>query len=376
MLKFFPTNDPAMTLRLNRQLMAVYSYFLIWGGTVLGIQLGLASPDTPHLFLFASLLTINAVIFALIRSGASRVFADPSMTMAQMLAAIALITILMHYVANMRGAMLSIYFMIMTFAVFSLGRGKMIAMSAVIMAAFSALLGYEHLHAPDELILAQAIGQWVILLLGLAWFVFVGGYIYNLQLRIREQRESLRDNQLRLEESNQQLREAMSKLSELAVRDHLTGLYNRRHFMERLKESIAVSERSHDAFHLALIDLDNFKLVNDQHGHQVGDEVLLRFAQVARDALRRTDVLARYGGEEFIVLFPHGNTEGITEVLERLRQTFADLRHDHLISGLQVSLSVGLTVWQQSDDANSLVQRADKALYKAKDLGRNRLHFS
>lgn len=375
MLKFFPTNDPAMTLRLNRQLMAVYSYFLIWGGTVLGIQLGLASPDTPHLFLFASLLTINAVIFALIRSGASRVFADPSMTMAQMLAAIALITILMHYVANMRGAMLSIYFMIMTFAVFSLGRGKMIAMSAVIMAAFSALLGYEHLHAPDELILAQAIGQWVILLLGLAWFVFVGGYIYNLQLRIREQRESLRDNQLRLEESNQQLREAMSKLSELAVRDHLTGLYNRRHFMERLKESIAVSERSHDAFHLALIDLDNFKLVNDQHGHQVGDEVLLRFAQVARDALRRTDVLARYGGEEFIVLFPHGNTEGITEVLERLRQTFADLRHDHLISGLQVTLSVGLTVWQQGDDANSLVQRADKALYKAKDLGRNRLHF-
>jgi len=364
-----------MTLRLNRQLMAVYSYFLIWGGTVLGIQLGLASPDTPHLFLFASLLTINAVIFALIRSGASRVFADPSMTMAQMLAAIALITILMHYVANMRGAMLSIYFMIMTFAVFSLGRGKMIAMSAVIMAAFSALLGYEHLHAPDELILAQAIGQWVILLLGLAWFVFVGGYIYNLQLRIREQRESLRDNQLRLEESNQQLREAMSKLSELAVRDHLTGLYNRRHFMERLKESIAVSERSHDAFHLALIDLDNFKLVNDQHGHQVGDEVLLRFAQVARDALRRTDVLARYGGEEFIVLFPHGNTEGITEVLERLRQTFADLRHDHLISGLQVTLSVGLTVWQQGDDANSLVQRADKALYKAKDLGRNRLHF-
>jgi diguanylate cyclase (GGDEF)-like protein len=296
------------------------------------------------------------------------------MTMAQMFGAIVLITVLMHYAKDMRGSMLSIYFMIMTFAVFALGRGKMIAMSAVITAAFSTLITYEYLHAPEQLILAQAIGQLLILMLGLAWFVYVGGYIHNLQLRIREQRESLRDNQLRLEESNQQLRDAMGKLAELAIRDHLTDLYNRRYFIERLEEIIANSERSHDSFHLALIDLDNFKQVNDQYGHQVGDDVLMRFAQVAYDSLRRTDVLARYGGEEFIVLFPQGSTAGITEVLERLRKKFAELSHDDLIPGLQVTLSTGLTAWQQGDDANSLIQRADKALYKAKDLGRNRLH--
>lgn len=365
-----------MALRLSRQLMAVYSYFLIWGGTALGIQLGIFPSHTPHVFLFVPLFVFNVLVFTLIRSGVSRMFVDPSMTIPQMLAAIGLITALLHYAEEMRGAMISTYFMVMIFAVFSLGRGKMIVMSALVMVAFSSLIAYEIFYTPQQLILAQAVGQWSILLLGLIWFIFVGGYIHNLQLRIREQRESLRDNQSHLEDSNQQLREVMTKLAELAARDSLTGLYNRRHFIERLEELVAATERTGGTFHLALIDLDHFKLVNDQHGHQVGDEMLLRFAKAARGALRRTDVLARYGGEEFIVLFSQGDSADIAEVLERLRQNFASLHHDDLVTGLRVTFSAGLATWRSGDDATSLIQRADEALYKAKDLGRNRLQLA
>ena len=135
-----------MALRLNRQLMAVYSYFLVWGGTMLGIQLGIFSRTTPHLPLFASLLAFNVAVFVLIRSGASKIFADPSLTIPQMLSAIALITALLHYAEEMRGAMISVYFMVMTFGVFALDRTKMIAMSAVVMAAFSALIVYEFIY--------------------------------------------------------------------------------------------------------------------------------------------------------------------------------------------------------------------------------------
>ncbi|WP_229145968.1 diguanylate cyclase [Alcanivorax sp. 1008] len=365
-----------MALRLNRQLMAVYSYILVWGGTMLAMQLGIFSYDTPHKPLFASLLVFNAIVFALIRSGASKIFSDPSLTIAQMLSAITLVTALLHYAEEMRGAMISIYFMVMTFGVFALDRTKMIVMSAVVIVAFTGLIVYEFIYSPKLMVFSLAVGQWMILLLGLIWFVFVGGYIHNLQQRIREQRESLRDNHSRLEESHTQLHAAMEKLAEIAVRDSLTGLYNRRHFIERLEEAIAIANRSREPFYLALIDLDHFKQVNDLHGHQVGDEILVRFSTLARQTLRRSDVLARYGGEEFIVLFPDGGREGITEVLERLRESFAAMSHDDLVPGLKVTLSAGLAGWRPEDNSDSLTRRADDRLYAAKHQGRNRLQAS
>lgn len=376
MLQLIPRHDPVMALRINRQLMAVYSYFLVWGGTMLGIQLGIFTHNTPHLPLFASLLTFNVFVFALIRSGASKIFSDPSLTIPQMLSAIALITALLHYAEEMRGAMISIYFMVMTFGVFALDRTKMIVMSAAVIAAFSGLILYEFIYSPQQLVFAIVFGQWSILLLGLIWFVFVGGYIHNLQQRIREQRESLRDSHSRLEESHQQLHGAMEKLAEIAVRDSLTGLYNRRHFIERLEEVIAIAERSRQPFHLALIDLDHFKQVNDQHGHQVGDEILIRFSALARQTLRRSDVIARYGGEEFIVLFPEGSGEDIAEVLDRLRETFASMPHNDLVPDLRVTLSAGLAGWRPGDDADSITLRADEALYIAKGRGRNCLQVT
>ncbi|PKM21785.1 MAG: GGDEF domain-containing protein [Gammaproteobacteria bacterium HGW-Gammaproteobacteria-14] len=356
--------------------MAVYSYSLVWAGIFMGMQLGIFSPDTPHLLLFGALLAFNMLVYFLIRTGVSTLLDDPSMTVAQMLSAIVLITLLLHYAEEMRGAMISIYFMVMTFGVFALDRRKMIAMSGMVMLAFSGLIVYEIIATPEKVIFGIVFGQWSILLLGLIWFVFVGGYIHNLQQRIREQRESLRDSHSRLEETYIQLSEAMERLAEIAVRDSLTGLYNRRHFIDRLEEAIALAERSGDSFHLALIDLDHFKKVNDSHGHQVGDNILQRFANIARQTLRRSDVLARYGGEEFIVLFPEGGAEDIAEVLERLRENFSTLIHDDLVAGLRVTLSAGLANWRPGDNADNLTLRADEALYTAKHKGRNRLEVA
>jgi len=360
-------------IRLRRQLMALYSYTLVWLGIVAGMELGIFDPETPHGWIFFFIYASNAVVYVAIRTGASRLLNDPSLTVAQMVIGILGITAILHYANEIRGAMLSIYFMVMTFGVFALDRFKMLMMSLFIMTCYTALVLWEWQTYSENQIFGISLSQWTILALGLTWFVYVGGHMYNLQQRIREQRESLRDNQQRLSESNNRLQSAMERLAEIAVRDSLTGLFNRRHFLERLDEELALAERGGRHLHVALIDLDHFKKVNDQHGHQVGDQVLRKFADVARRELRRSDVIARYGGEEFIVLFNEGSTADIQQVLERLRVQFALACRNDINSQLQATLSAGLAVWQADDRAETITLRADRALYQAKHKGRNRL---
>lgn len=365
--------DKATALRLRRQIMAIYSYALAWAGISAGIAIGLLDVDTPHWSIFIALFCANAVIYIAIRSGASTALKDPSLTAAQMMIGIIAVTAILHYSGEIRGSMTAIYFMIMTFGVFALSRSKMVLMSMFILTSYTILIFWEWHAEPHNQIFAISLGQWAILALGLAWFVYVGGHIYNLQHRIREQRESLRDNHQRLKESHIQLHEAMAQLAEIAVRDELTGLFNRRHFLERLDEALARSERGNLPLHVALIDLDHFKLVNDQHGHQVGDLVLRKFSDVAKRELRRSDVVARYGGEEFIILFTEGGTADIKIVLERLRIEFTLACSRDISADLSTTLSIGLAAWAPSDRPETITLRADNALYRAKDLGRNRL---
>lgn len=371
--RLFPDKDSNTRLRLRRQRMALYSFGLIWLGIVVGIELSIFDPLIPHTPIFAVLYAANAVVYLLIRSGTSRRLRDPSLTIPQMVLATLAVTVILHYTSDIRGAMQSIYFMVMTFGVFALDRLRMFAMSLFILISYTSLVAYEWIVQPQSQIFGITFGLWMILALGLAWFVYVGGYIYNLQQRIREQRQTLRDNQQRLTDTNAQLHKAMTRLEEIAVRDELTGLFNRRHFLARLDEELARTERGGTRLHIALIDLDHFKEVNDVHGHQVGDLVLRKFADVAQRELRRSDVVARYGGEEFIALFAEGESGDIAQVLERLRIDFASACVRDINPQMTVTLSAGLAAWREGDTPDSIIQRADQALYKAKADGRNRL---
>ncbi|MBZ2187794.1 GGDEF domain-containing protein [Alcanivorax sp. JB21] len=352
--------------------MAIYSYLLVWGGVLLGMQIGYFEPDTPHQWLFGGTLALNLLVFFLIQGGFSERWRDPSLTTPQMIIGILLITLLLHYSRDMRGAMLAIYFMVMTFGVFALARRRMIVMALFVLACFITLEVVEYLDAPQYKIVSLSLGHLSILTMGLAWFIYVGGHIHNLQQRNRDQRTSLQAQQRHLEQINQQLQDAMARLEEVAIRDSLTGLFNRRHFMERIEEEMARAERQGNPLHLALIDLDHFKKINDTWGHQAGDQVLVRFAETARNTLRRSDLIARYGGEEFVILLTAGDTHDIRQVLERLRSTLSGL-HFGGQAGFQVTLSAGLATWRQGDTVDSLFQRADVALYRAKNTGRNRL---
>jgi diguanylate cyclase (GGDEF)-like protein len=124
---------------------------------------------------------------------------------------------------------------------------------------------------------------------------------------------------------------------------------------------------------LALIDLDHFKRINDQHGHASGDRVLQTFATVAQACLRDGDVLARYGGEEFVLLLPNTDADQLTACCERLREAFAGAEPVG-VKVESISLSAGMTLLEAGDDLDEALHRADQALYRAKHSGRNCCH--
>ena len=161
-------------------------------------------------------------------------------------------------------------------------------------------------------------------------------------------------------------------LCELAATDGLTGLYNHQHFFSRLRGAVSLARRSGQPLSVIMIDIDHFKLVNDQFGHAQGDTVLRAVASLLRGAARKEDIAARYGGEEFAVILPNTGAEGATHLAERFRVRVQELEFHRDERSFSVTVSLGIADFEPGLDPEVLVDRADQALYSAKSQGRNR----
>jgi two-component system cell cycle response regulator len=184
---------------------------------------------------------------------------------------------------------------------------------------------------------------------------------------------------LRIKSLQDQLWSAKAQLEKLSVTDGLTGLYNRRHFEERLRDEFRRAHRYSDPFSLIMLDLDHFKDVNDRYGHLLGDEVLRSTAGLLRASVRELDICSRYGGEEFAVILPKTHVQGALTVAERI---LVEMRRKSLVgeatgSGareeVRVTTSIGIAFYPSKDvtSPEMLVKFADEALYRAKHEGRN-----
>jgi diguanylate cyclase (GGDEF)-like protein len=188
--------------------------------------------------------------------------------------------------------------------------------------------------------------------------------------------EMNRELEAKVHERTHDLAEANSRLAQLAVTDGLTGLYNHRHFHERLSLEAERSGRNGLPLSLLMIDVDHFKHYNDQHGHPAGDEVLRQVARLLTDGRRANDLVARYGGEEFSIVLVETTKFTAAKLAERLRERIAahPFPHAEAQPGGSMSVSVGVaTLPDDADDAVALVRVADVALYGAKRAGRNRV---
>jgi len=176
-----------------------------------------------------------------------------------------------------------------------------------------------------------------------------------------------------LRDSSARIQEQALEMKELSIRDHLTGLYNRRYFDEQAEKVYSNMVRYEHPLSVMICDLDHFKKVNDKYSHALGDEVLKRFAVIVAENTRAADIAARYGGEEFVVLFPE--TEGADALVscEKLRRSVEEYDWDELQDGLRVTISIGLTDNIALGSVEKMLKEADERLHRAKEGGRNRL---
>ena len=172
-----------------------------------------------------------------------------------------------------------------------------------------------------------------------------------------------------------ELRLAEERARSLAITDPLTEIFNRRHFFAMLEGEISRVHRYQGGFGLLMLDIDHFKNVNDEYGHQVGDQVLRAVAALGKASLRDIDTVARYGGEEFVALLPETSLENTLLAAERLRQKLETTPILTAAGPVSITASLGVTIYHETLDktAESVLERADLALYQAKELGRNRV---
>ncbi len=172
-----------------------------------------------------------------------------------------------------------------------------------------------------------------------------------------------------------EIRLAMAKMAQMATRDELTGLYNRRYFMEALEREVARARRYGSELVICMVDLDHFKQVNDTYGHPAGDRVLAEIGRMLKEYIREGDLLCRYGGDEFSVILPNTDAQKAQVVSDRFREILEGHQFTHNSSPFNITVSVGIA----SHDSTTcqfplqLLERADQALYQAKAGGRNQV---
>lgn len=192
------------------------------------------------------------------------------------------------------------------------------------------------------------------------------------KLLAEKNRDALLNEMKRTQEINAELQKALLRIETLANHDELTGLNNRRFIMEMLGIQKSRSDRTGETFSIIMLDIDNFKQINDKYGHTGGDRVLQEVAGVVQSAMRTTDISARYGGEEFLLVLGEANEETALICAERLRRMIESIVFSGFEAEFVVTASLGLTEYRRKEDLLQTITRADTALYRAKNLGRNR----
>ena len=298
------------------------------------------------------------VMTAFIRSGETARLRDPSLTIPQMVWTITSGAVAYVLAGDARGLVLSVLAMILFFGTFGLTVAEVIGIGVYALLAFASAIGVSsrfNANASGYLDIADAL----MVLILLSGCIALNLRIQRIRAKLQQQREALA--------------QALEVNRELATRDELTGLLNRRAMLDLMALEHRRSLRSGRPMLLAQLDIDHFKPINDQHGHATGDRALQAFAGTVRASVRDTDVLARWGGEEFVLMLTDTSADHARKLLERIRQAVQALEIAHSAGSLQLTVSIGLAQHLPGETVEHTLERADQALYRAKALGRNRV---
>ncbi|MEK1906920.1 MAG: GGDEF domain-containing protein [Pseudomonas sp.] len=353
--------DEQQQLRIRRFMMSVAMYVLAAVPQGVSLYAGV-SPSWVMPTWVAMALVTNLCFYLLFRFNLNLRFKDPSLTIAQMLAAIAMVLFTQVYAGQGRGAYLVVLLIIMVFGTFKLHTRQLLALSLLTIGAYAATLPLIRWLEGERFNLAVEMILWCSFSAFLPFISILGGNISELRKKLMA--------------SNAQLQEVLQQVTELATHDELTGAYNRRYLLEMLSHEKNRTDRGGGGFCVCLFDLDHFKRVNDNYGHPAGDTVLKTFAATVEPLLRSTDFFARYGGEEFLLFLPQTSLEMAQHCIKRIQDALADASFEGFEADFRVTASIGVAQYYLQESVPMLIERADKALYRAKQNGRNRMELA
>jgi diguanylate cyclase len=353
-----PKDDWKQALRIRRFFMAVAAYTFCVPLGYVSYLAGFMEWEAIAGYVIIMLI-INIILYIVFRTGLNLKQADPSLTAIQMCAAILSMMYVMYFANEARGSLLLVYVIILMFGIFRLNTRTFLYVSAFALLTYGGDIVLLKISHPQGVNFNLEYLQWTVLAIVLITLSTIGGYI-----------SFIRHN---LSISKSQQEKSIEIIHEMAIRDELTGINNRRHIMELLDYEKNRSLRSGNLFCLAMLDIDRFKNVNDIHGHLVGDAVLRAVATTINKTLRNTEYCGRYGGEEFLIILTQTDIKGALIFAERVRANIEKARFPDLGPKFKVTVSIGLSEYQIGENVDSIISRADEALYRSKKSGRNRV---
>ena len=339
-------------------LLCAVMYAICCAAAAHAATVGMMLPFGPQILTIVT-FPAHLIFYVLVRSGVTRHWRDPGLMVLQTL--YALLAISFAYITldpSERGMVLVLIALVIVFGMYT-HAPRLSVMNGVLAmvllgAAMGVLSSVDPTYYPPQLELLR----FGVMLGSLPVLIFTAYLISSWRQRLSTQRR--------------ELQQALDQVQQLATRDALTGLYNRRHMQEKLAYAAQRFQRYGERFTVALIDLDHFKRINDEHGHVVGDQALMAFASAASMVLRDTDTLARWGGEEFLFLMPNTSPQKATIALDRVRDALASVTVSQVAPQLRLRFSAGLALCLGQEGTDATLERADQALYQAKSAGRHR----
>jgi diguanylate cyclase (GGDEF)-like protein len=278
-------------------------------------------------------------------------FADPSLTSVQVHLAVTMVAVILVLGREVQFVAAPFYSVLFVFGMLGLRPRQLAAVAAYVLVTYCAAIAIRHELYGAALDLRVETVSAALVVGSSAWFATVAVYISNLRARLNA---------------------SMQHIASLATHDALTGLWNRRQIDLDLDAAIHHAERHGSVLCVVLVDIDQFKAINDRHGHAVGDDVLVSVAACIAATVRLDDRAGRFGGEEFLLLLPATSVAQASALAERLRMQLAALQS--LPAGEPpVTASFGLAAWRRGETSAEVLRRADQALYRAKAAGRNRV---
>jgi GGDEF domain-containing protein len=389
-----PGDNRLLATRVKRQLLGWVSYLMFVVPLAYSVHNGWTALDYRGLGWFVAVaVAINLVFFVLIRSGYSARLADPSLVALQVACAGGLALVLGFYLTQARVLTVMLLFTAFFFGVFSFSRRQYLTLSGAAALGYAAMLLVKFPPgARTGNVFHLELLYFMVLVIVLLWLSLIGSYIALLRASLARKKDALAV--------------ALARLKELASRDELTGLHNRRHLIEILEQQKERADRYREPFAMCILDLDHFKRINDSHGHGVGDEVLRAFSERVRGQMRRMDIIGRngirrgkasdaqmpdalateeapadttfgrYGGEEFLLVLPYAEDVAARTCVERLRAATAAQPFQTAAGPLRMTFSAGIAHYRPGESIAQMLDRADEALYRAKSAGRDRVELA